>query len=187
MPNIVAHYIVGKLVQRKLNIDDSNYLRGNLYPDYVDIRMHYRTNGKRFEVPDIKKFIDENTFSNNYFMVGFLSHLILDKLFLDDYVIEHIYDKIDDKINIFESDKIYLDYTNISNRLLHHYHMNMLDIDKLMLKENINLKKYKENTEVIKYNMDDTKTSYLKFDDFIKFIDEAARKISDYIKINNLI
>lgn len=187
MPNIVAHYIVGKLVQRNLHISSRDYLKGNLYPDYVDVTMHYRINGKKFEIPDIKRFIEDNKFSNNYFKVGFLSHLILDKMFLDDYVINHIYDKIDDKINIFESDKVYLDYTNISKRLLRHYHLRIDDIDDLMLKEHINLKKYKENTEVIKFNKHGSKPLYLMIDDFVDFLDLAAKQISKYIEDNNLL
>lgn len=187
MPNIVAHYIVGKLVQRKLNISNQDYLKGNLYPDYIDVTMHYRTLGRKFEIPDIKKFMTDDKFSDSYFKIGFLTHLMLDKLFLDDYVINHIYDKIDDKINIFESDKIYLDYTNISKRLLRHYHLRIDDIDDLMLKENINLKKYRENTEVIKLNKHGTNPHYLMINDFIIFLDDSAKKISEYILENNLL
>lgn len=187
MPNIVAHYIVGKLVERKLHFDNSDYLKGNLYPDYIDVTMHYRILGNKFEVPDINKFITANNFSNNYFKVGFLTHLLLDKLFLDEFVINHIYDKIDDKINIFESDKIYLDYTNISKRLLRHYHMNIIDIDKLMLNEDIDISKYIQNTDVIKLNKHGKKPHYLSINDFTSFLDEAAIRISNYIENNNLL
>lgn len=182
MPNIVAHYICGKLVAKKLNIKDDDYLKGNLYPDYIDKDKHYRIQGKIFEIPDLDKFIQEEKISNKYFKLGFLTHLMLDKLFLDGFVIDDIYTKLDKNINIFESDKIYLDYTNMSKTLMNYYHLNFKEIDDLMLKEkNIDIKKYKSNVEVIK----DSTTNNLKYIDinhFINFLESAANQVYIYIK-----
>lgn len=182
MPNIVAHYICGKLVAKKLSITSNDFIKGNLIPDYIDKRKHYRVQGRLFEVPDLDRFMSEEPTKNKLLKLGFLTHLMLDKLFLDDFVIESIYSKIDKSTNIFEPDKIYTDYTNISNLLLNHYGLNLDDIDTIMLNSsNIDIKKYKSNTEVIRM----CNSGYLKYLDpvsFISFLDSSSDKISEYIK-----
>ncbi len=184
MPSIVAHYICGKLVAKKLNIVSNEYIKGNLYPDYIDVTYHYRIAGKRFEIPNIDEFIKENNPTNNYFKLGFLTHLILDKLYLDDFVLNDIYSKIDNQINIFEEADIYNDYTIISTKLLNNYNFNLDEIDNLMLREkNINITKYKKNIEVIRKNKDKN-LKYLNTQSFIHFLNEAADKISEYIITN---
>ena len=95
MPNIVAHYVCGKLVADKLHITNKDYLKGNLYPDYIDKKRHYRIKGRLFEIPDIELFMKEEKNQNKYFKVGYLTHLMLDKLFLDEFVVDDIYSKLD--------------------------------------------------------------------------------------------
>ena len=182
MPNIVAHYICGKLVANKLHINNDDYLKGNLYPDYIDKKRHYRIKGRLFEIPDIELFMKEETNQNKYFKIGYLTHLMLDKLFLDGFVIDDIYSKLDKPINIFESDKIYLDYTNMSKSLMNHYHFNLKEIDDLMLKEkDIDIEKYKSNVDVIKESTADS-LKYIDINHFINFLELAADQIYIYIK-----
>lgn len=184
MPNIVAHYICGNLVVEKLCLKKQrDFLKGNLYPDYVDKEKHYRTPGKKFEIPDIDKFQVEEQIENDLFKLGFLTHLILDKLFLEEYVIDKIYSKITEDIDIFEPNRIYQDYTNISNRLLAKYNLTLDGIDDLMLeeKEHIDFKKYKDNTDVIRTSTNE-KLRYLDLEDFTKFLDTSATQITNYIK-----
>lgn len=183
MPNIVAHYICGKLVAKKLNITSNDFIKGNLIPDYIDKRKHYRVKGEFFEVPDLDKFMSEEHIKNKLLKLGFLTHLMLDKLFLDSYVIENIYSKIDKSTNIFEPDKIYTDYTNISNLLLKYYGLNLDDIDDIMLNSSIkiDIEKYKSNTDVIRT----CNSGYLKYLDpssFISFLVSSSDKISEYVK-----
>ncbi len=187
MPNIVAHYVCGKLVSKKLNINDKNYIKGNLYPDYVDKNKHYRIEGYMFEIPDVDTFMREEQMNDRTFKLGFLTHLILDRLFLEEYVINNIYSNLDKKINIFVPDKIYTDYTNISQRLLNHYNLNLDDIDNLMLreKEYIDFQKYKSDTEVIR-TCTSGELQYLDPNSFITFLDDSSEKIADYIKRKNI-
>lgn len=188
MPNIVAHYICGKLVASKLKINEVAFLKGNLYPDYVLKDMHYRIQGKRFEVPDYEKFFQEAEFEDKLFKLGFLTHLMLDKLFLDDYVLNNIYNRIDSKIDIFEPDKIYQDYTNMSKRLLKKYNLSLDEIDKIMLPEsqNINIKKYKTNTNIVKESKTE-KLNYIELTSFIEFLESSAVKIYTYIEKEKLL
>lgn len=183
MPNIVAHYICGVLVANKLEINDDAFLKGNLFPDYVDKTKHYRIPGKRFEIPDIDRFMKEEKMENELFKMGFLAHLILDKLFLDDYVINDIYSRVNESVDIFEVDKIYRDYTNMSKGLLTHYLLNLDEIDELMLPESeyIDIEKYRSNTDVIREsNSEDLK--YIDLDNFIHFLDTSVDEIYAYIK-----
>lgn len=187
MPNIVAHYVCGKLVANKLNIKDDNYLKGNLYPDYVDKKRHYRIKGRLFEIPDIELFMKEEKNQNSYFKIGYLTHLMLDKLFLDDFVLDDIYSKLDKTINIFESDKIYLDYTNMSKKLMDYYHFDLKEIDDLMLNEkNIDIQKYKSNVNIIKESTSDN-LKYIDINHFINFLELAANQIYIYIKKENIL
>lgn len=188
MPNIVAHYVCGNQVAKKLKITDSEFIKGNLFPDYVDKNKHYRIKGRMFEVPDIERFMSEEQMSNQLFKLGFLTHLMLDKLFLDNYVVNNIYSKIDKGINIFTPEKIYQDYTNISNMLLEYYHLDINDIDNLMLPEQdkIDILKYRNNTEVIK-ECKSTQLQYIDFNSFTTFLDNSADEIAQHIKTKKYI
>lgn len=188
MPNIVAHYVCGNLVARKLQITDKEFIKGNLYPDYVDKNKHYRIKGRMFEIPDIERFMSEEQMSNQLFKLGFLTHLMLDKLFLDNYVVDSIYSKIDKRINIFTPERIYQDYTNISNMLLNYYHLDIEDIDNIMLPEQdrIDILKYRFNTEVIK-ECKSTQLQYLDFPSFITFLDNSSEEIAHHVKTKKYI
>lgn len=183
MPNIVSHFICGKKVAEKLSINNVYFLKGNLYPDYIGEEKHYRVEGKKFQIPDIDRFIEEEKMENSFFKLGFLNHLILDKLFLDDYVINNIYSKIDWNMDIFVPDGIYQDYTNISKRLLVHYGVSLAEIDWLMLqeKEYINFQKYINNTDIIRKSTSE-ELKYLNFEEFTMFLDSSIDEISTYIK-----
>ena len=90
---------------------------------------------------------------------------------------------MDKSTNIFEPDKIYTDYTNISNLLLKYYGLNLDDIDDIMLNSStkIDIEKYKSNTDVIRT----CNSGYLKYLDpssFISFLDSSSDKISEYVK-----
>lgn len=182
MPNIIAHYICGKQIAKKLNIKDNEYLRGNIYPDYVDKNKHYRINGRMFDIPDIDAFMQQEQIENQLFKLGFLTHLMLDKLFLDVYVVDIIYSKIDKNINIFVPGKIYTDYTNISKRLLAHYHLDINEIDMLMQEKtnDYDVLKYKSNISVIK-KCKTEELQYLNINSFINFLDCSSEKIANYI------
>ena len=184
MPNIAAHYVCGKLVAKKLNINDDNYIKGNITPDYVDIKRHYRIKGRKFQIPDIEKFIREDNDENKIFKIGFMTHLLLDKLFLEDFVINNIYSNVGKSVNIFESDKIYKDYTNMSKRLLDHYNLTIDEIDELMLKDKklIDIDKFRDNVDVIKES-DSEELKYIDLNSFIEFLNASADKICEFLKI----
>ncbi len=188
MPNIVAHYICGKLVSKKLNIKNINYLKGNLYPDYVDKERHYRMKGKMFDIPDIERFIKYDKITDKYLKIGFLTHLMLDKLFLDDFVINKIYNKLDKNVNVFTADKIYNDYSIISSQLLNHYNISIDNLNDIMIpeKNNIDFLKYKKDIDLITASRFE-KLKYLNLESFIEFLDTSSEHISEYLEKNNFI
>lgn len=177
MPNLIAHYACGKLVQKKLNNTSKDFLTGCVLPDYIE-NSHFRIQGKNFLIPDIERFLEETNISNNDLMQGYLTHLLLDKYFLEEYVLENIYDKIDENDNIFEKDKIYLDYTIISPELLEHFDISLEELKDILPNNNpnINIDKYKETIKEIITNKE-TKTKYLNPNSFISFIEETSERI----------
>lgn len=186
MPNIVAHYICGCLVAKKLGIEDEEYLKGNLCPDYVDKSKHYRTNGKKFRVPDISSFLENEPFTNEMERLGFLTHLLLDKLFLDDFVINSILPRVGNDTSLFQKGEIYKDYSNMSADLLKHYQLNLDEIDALMLPEkNIDTIKYQHIMEEIR-SCNNSQLKYINLDEFILFLDDSINTICDFLTSKKL-
>lgn len=60
MPNLIAHYACGKLVQKKLNNTSKDFLTGCVLPDYIE-NSHFKTKGKNFLIPDIERFLEETS------------------------------------------------------------------------------------------------------------------------------
>ena len=177
MPNLIAHYACGKLIQKKLNDNSKDFLKGCILPDYIE-NAHFKTKGKKFLIPDIDKFLEATKMNNSELMQGYLTHLLLDKYFLEEYVLENIYDKIDENENIFEKDKIYLDYTIISPELMKHFDISLDELIALLPTDNpnINIGKYKETIKEIITN-EKTSPKYLQPESFITFIEETSDKI----------
>jgi len=180
MPNLVTHYITGKLVQEKLSINNDDFLFGSILPDYID-NSHFRKAGKMFQIPDIKEFILNNKIPNKDIFLGYLTHLLLDTYFLEEFVPNNIYSKINQNENIFTKDKIYKEYTIISPYLLNKYNINIDEIEKCTsnYKNNIKLEKLLETITDIKECKDNISTlTYLNTKDFCSFIDETSTKIA---------
>ena len=177
MPNIVTHYIVGEKVLEELNVNREEFQKGNLYPDYIDKKYHFRKQGKHFLIPDIELAKCSDIYPNPAYKLGFLSHLILDKIFLEEYVINHIYDKTSMDINIFTSNGIYKDYTNISPYLLEYFGYSLKDIIYIMKLD----KKIYYDTFLSLVNdiskVRDYKLKYLDKESFTEFINEVPERV----------
>ena len=47
MPSIAAHMICAKLVADKLEINDPEFIKGNLLPDIIDIKNSHKKNQRQ--------------------------------------------------------------------------------------------------------------------------------------------
>ena len=57
MPSVAAHMVVAKLISDKLNIEDPDFIKGNLLPDILDKELsHHKKQGKYYLIPDIQFF-----------------------------------------------------------------------------------------------------------------------------------
>ncbi len=73
MPSIAGHMVVAKLVSEKLNINDSNFIKGNLLPDIVlESDSHHRKKGTYYEVPDIEYFRNKLDLANKLYLGYFV-------------------------------------------------------------------------------------------------------------------
>ena len=110
MPSIAAHMVCAKLVAHNLSIDDPEFIKGSLLPDIIDNKeSHKKIPGKYFYIPNIDYFIHTLDLSNNLYL-GYLTHLLLDKYFLEDYV-----NNISRGKDLFSTKEIYQDYDYINN------------------------------------------------------------------------
>ena len=174
MPNISAHMIVAVEVAKRLNINSDEFIKGNLLPDIIDMAdSHHKVQNGVYMVPDIEYFLQNLDFSKDL-NIGYLTHLLLDKHYLSDYL-----GSLYPNTNIFLDGTIYKDYDFLNFLLVDRYGLN---IDKL---ENI-LSQYdcKILEEKLKYNIECLKqkkagkTKYLNFESFASFLLEVSDTIS---------
>ena len=82
MPNISSHMIVAKLVSEKLNINDPDFIKGNILPDIVNNdQSHHKIQGEYCLIPNIDYF-KRRLNLNKKLELGYFTHLLLDKYFL---------------------------------------------------------------------------------------------------------
>ena len=178
MPNISAHMIVAKEVAKILNISSADFIRGNLLPDIIDLdNSHHKIKSGVYLVPDteyLKKKLD----LNNYLYLGYYTHLLLDKHYLEDFMAVLYPNK-----NVFIDGLIYNDYDYLNNSLINRFKLNTNNLEKII--QNFDCKiikvKLKYNIKCLKNNRIGP-TSYLSLDTFSKFLIEVSKTISEEIK-----
>lgn len=184
MPNIAGHMIIAKLVSDKLKIDDPDFIRGNLLPDIINIsreKSHHKIQGKYFLIPDIDFFKHKLNLKNKL-ELGYLTHLLLDKYFLEEYIPNNI-----KNFKLFEDKTIYKEYDMINYKLVKKFN---LDIEKIKndLKEinfDIDKKLLEKNIEYL-FNKNEGKTELLDFDEYSNFLYNTSfviyNEIKEYVK-----
>lgn len=185
MPSIAAHFACADLVYKRLHnksINKDKFYIGCILPDIIDDNdSHYKTKGKYYLVPDIKKYQKETKLDKDI-QKGYLCHLLLDNYFLDEYVIQNIKDY--NKINLFSEHMIYSDYTNINSSLVEKFNINLNYINKIMIElkrtNKINIKKYNLNVESIN-NLKGGEIKYIDIDNLESFIKRISIKITTNI------
>lgn len=172
MPSMSAHMAIATRLSEKLNVDKKDFIKGNLLPDLYDdkVKSHYKIQGKKYSVPDINKAIKSLDLSSSLYL-GYLSHLLLDKYYFDDYLLKYDSD-------LFKDKTIYSDYDIINKDIIDYFNLDVNYIKGLMkdFPKEINQKKIDKNLECLDYNID-KKTNILDKNNFLKFLDEISNKI----------
>ena len=174
MPSLSSHMAIACKIGDQLKVNKEEFIKGNLLPDLYNnkIKSHFKIQGNKYLIPDIDKAV-ESLDINSSLNLGYISHLLLDKYYFDDYLLK--YDK-----DLFQDSEIYKDYDIINIDIIKHFR---LDIDylKSILKdfpEGISNKKLKNNLKCLELNIDDD-TKILNKKDFIKFLDNVVDKVKE--------
>lgn len=183
MPSIAAHLVVGKLVGNKLNKESLGFIQGNVLPDIIKIEdSHCKINGKYYLIPNISASLRKSNIKDNDVLDGYLCHLLLDKYFLDEYIPNNI--KEYDKVNLFQENGIYRDYSLINKGLINSFEIDLKKVNNSF--KNIDYSyddiKLSDNLRYLTYDAQGEATRYIDFDDFSKFLIEVSDKIVNDIK-----
>lgn len=180
MPSIAAHMVMAKIVGDILGIEDEEFIRGNLFPDVtIEPDSHHKIQGTHFMIPDMDYF-KQNLFLGDNFELGYYTHLLLDKHFLEEYVPNNI-----SNLDVFENGVIYHEYDMINAKLLENFGIDADEytsiLDELYSHPNINENKLNKNIACLN-NKKASDTEYLDVDDFSVFLDDVAYQICEEIK-----
>lgn len=159
MASILIHICISNIVKEELGLSDK-FLAGSIMPDlkkmagYDRAITHYLKyvvrDGNVMQLPDLEKFIEENTFKLLEFKtLGRYAHLIEDKIWFEKFIGKYIKWHDEDlglvtnlktgEVYDFDtfSKQIYLDYDSVSKKIISKY---KLDMDKISkeIKENLN-------------------------------------------------
>jgi len=174
MPNISAHMIVAQEVAKKINIKSDEFIKGNLLPDIIDIGdSHHKVQNGIYMVPDIEYFLQKLDFSKDL-NIGYLTHLLLDKHYLSDYL-----GSLYPNTNIFLDGIIYKDYDYLNFLLVNRFGLNVDKLENILSRYDCKIlkEKLKYNIECLKQKKDG-KTKYLNFESFANFLLEVSDTIS---------
>ena len=183
MPSIASHFVVAKIVGEYLNIKTDDFYKGNILPDLVDkSNSHSKIKGSYYEIPNIEYFCNKLNLSNDL-ELGYLCHLLLDKYFLEEYVLENVngYKEIDP----FLSGKMYDDYTKINYKLIKYFDLDLVYINGIMNEIDLGVNKDKVNSNLKSINTKDVfgKLECIDLSRYISFLKNISIRISDELKL----
>jgi hypothetical protein len=174
MPNVSAHMIVAKEVAKRLNLNSDEFYRGNLLPDIIDKKdSHHKKEIGVYLVPDIDYFLENLDLSKDI-NIGYLTHLLLDKHYLSDYL-SFLYPNI----NIFLDGIIYKDYDYLNFLLVNKFELSVIELENVLNQYDCIIleEKLKYNIECLKQKKKGN-TKYLNFESFASFLLEVSNTIS---------
>lgn len=180
MPNISAHMIVAQEIAKKLNINRDDFIKGNLLPDIIDMEnSHHKLQVGVYKVPNIEYFLQSLDLSKDI-NVGYLTHLLLDKHYLIDYL-SNLYPNTD----VFLDGAIYKDYDYLNYLLVSKFGLQTDKLESVLSQYDCKILKEKleYNLECLKQKKDG-KTKYLNFESFAMFLldisDIISKELLDY-------
>lgn len=178
MPSIASHMVIASLVSKKLKIKNPDFVIGNILPDIINNKdSHHKIDGKYLLIPDVNYFKEKlNLF--NMKDVGYYAHILLDKYYLEDYLIPIIL-----KYNDFDYKIMYNDYDKINYLLVCKFDLNTKYIINLLRNYNLNIDKVKLETNIkFLLNKNSGTLKYIDINSYLIFLKKTAQKISKEIK-----
>lgn len=182
MPSIASHFVVAKLVSKHLNINSDDFYKGNILPDIIDIsNSHVKIKGTYYEIPNIE-YISKNINFNNDLELGYFCHLLLDKYFLEEYVLDKV--KNYKEIDPFLSKRMYNDYTKINYRLVKYFDLDVSYLNRIMNNIDLSLNDEKVNSNLNSINTKEVfgKLECLDLKSYISFLEDISLRISNELK-----
>lgn len=181
MPSVAAHMAVAKLLSEKLNINTPDFYRGNLLPDILAGSMvdsHFKVQGEHFLVTDVDE-AKKNLVLTNDLDLGYYTHLLLDKLFLEEFVPTYI-----KRYDLFKTKEMYIDYDLINFDIVDYFGLDVENLsDVLTEKYNFEIDEKKLETNIRCLNNKKIgEGKYLKKEEFKKFLIEASDRIYEEVK-----
>lgn len=176
MPSISAHMVCAKIVMSNIPNLGDDFIKGNLLPDIMNdnTKSHMKIKDSIYLVPNIEEAAKVLALSKEIYL-GYLSHLLLDKHFLSDYLTK-IYLN-----NVFMDGIIYKDYDYINESLIKDYNLDVNYLEKLLSTFDncdINENKLIKNINCLKNNISGN-TKYLDYLGFKNFLNEYSNIISE--------
>lgn len=177
MPSIAAHMAVCNTVSKQLNIDNNEFIKGNILPDIIDMNdSHKKIECNNYLIPDLSYFKNNYDLSNMLYL-GYYVHLLLDKYFLDYFL------KNSSNLNAFIDKTIYNEYTTINYKIINEFELDVTKLKEVLVDFSVDIK-----DDVLDHNLQCLSsttmgdTTYLNFDDFSKFLYDISIVISEEIK-----
>ena len=177
MPSMSAHMAVAKKVSEQLNIDDYNFIKGNILPDLYDDKnkSHFKIKDKKYLIPNIEEAINELEINNNLYL-GYITHLLLDKYYLENFL-----DKYD--FDVFKNGDLYEDYDYLNDDIINYFKLDINYIKNCMkdFSSDINNDKLIKNIDCLLQNKKG-QTKIIKREEFLSFLDKTIDIIIEDIK-----
>ena len=182
MPSIGAHMACAKLIGEKKNINLDEFYKGNILPDVMNgekYKSHYKIKDRIYYIPNIEEAISILDLSRDLYL-GYLSHLLLDKHFLSDYLTIKYPNN-----NLFIDGIIYKDYDILNSSIVNDFNLDVNYLEKLLLTLNgpsISKKSLDYNIDRLKHKGMGSLT-YLDYEDFNNFLNEYSNIISEELDV----
>lgn len=159
MASVLTHICISNIVKEELGLSDK-FLAGSIMPDLKKMAgfdraiTHYLKyvvrDGNVMHLPDLDKFIEENTFKLLEFKtLGCYAHLIEDKIWFEKFVGKYI-KWHDENLGLVTnlktgevydfdtfSKQIYSDYYSVNKKIISKYNLDMEKVSR-EIKENLN-------------------------------------------------
>lgn len=178
MPCIAGHMVIAKLVGEKLNINNPDFIKGNLLPDIIlNQDSHHQKKGTYYYVPSLEYFKNELDLTNKL-QLGYYVHLLLDYYFLEDFVLNNITD-----LGVFANREIYKEYSMINYPLVKRFNLDVESLKMILsnFSEEIDEEKLANNLEFLSLSITE-ETKYLNLDSFANFLEKISISISEEIE-----
>ena len=202
MASMIIHICISNMVKEELNLSDK-FLAGSIMPDLKKMAgfdrgiTHYLKyvveDGNVMHLPDLDKFIQENTFKLlDFKTLVTYAHLIEDKIWFEKFVGKYIKWHDEDlglvtnlktgKVYDFDtfSKQIYSDYLNVNKKVISKYN---LDVDKIAnnireaLADDVLIKCFDSYISTLNNKSDSSRINFLTDEDLEEYITMSTKEV----------